>query len=537
MLGANYQLSIDALPVSVAIYKLTENGEFVFVDFNNKAESLCNISRDTLIGKNVTDAFPGIEEMGLLDVFKRVHETGEEETLDIGMYEDSYISGWRKNVVSKLPDGNIITMYEDIDANDKYIKKFDELLHKKTQSIQNYTKDIEYQLSELQRQKLYLEKSQRIASIGVWELDVVNNTLYWSDEIYRIFDLDRTMFEPSYENLLSAIHPDDRDILNKEYTSSISEKRDYYCDHRIIRKDGTLSYVEERGEHTFDENGEVLKTVGVILDVSTRKELEMMLVSVNKDLDKRVKEEIEKNRLQAQHIQEQSRLAQMGEMISMIAHQWRQPLGAISSTAVNLKLKLQLEAFDLNSKEGIIEASEYFLKRLDNINDFVKNLTVTIDDFRDFYKPNKQSVSIKLEDVISKALNVIEASLLSNNIEIIKEYSSDDYIDLYDSEMMQVILNLFKNSQDNFREKKTKRPYIKIIIEDKTISICDNGGGIKENIIEKIFDPYFSTKSAKNGTGLGLYMSQTIVHEHHGGILSVFNTEDGVCFKIDLGVS
>ncbi|MEN8303143.1 MAG: HAMP domain-containing sensor histidine kinase [Campylobacterota bacterium] len=255
----------------------------------------------------------------------------------------------------------------------------------------------------------------------------------------------------------------------------------------------------------------------------------------NEKLRTEVQIEVEKNRKKEQHLIQQSRLAQMGEMISMIAHQWRQPLGAISTTTANLQMKIELQEFALDTKEGIDESNRYFLQRLKNINGFVHNLTTTIDDFRNFYKPNKKSVTITLEKVVLKSLNIIKASLINDNIEIIEKYNSKEGIEMYDSEMMQVVLNILKNSQDNFKEKNIKYPQIRITIQDRSISIYDNGGGIPEDIIEKIFDPYFSTKDEKNGTGLGLYMSKIIVEEHHNGKLEVENKDDGVCFSIELG--
>ncbi len=274
---------------------------------------------------------------------------------------------------------------------------------------------------------------------------------------------------------------------------------------------------------------------GVWRDISKRKEAEFQLESLNTTLEKRVKAEIEKNRLSDQKLLQHSRLAQMGEMISMIAHQWRQPLSAISSTSLNLKLKLELEIFKLDSKEGVDECSDYFLKRLEDVEEYVQSLTHTIDDFRNFYKPNKKSVTISLEEIINRSLHIIQASLKNDNIEIQKVYHAKEPMKIFDSELMQVILNLLKNAQDNFKEKQIKNPYIKITTQEQFISICDNGGGIPKAILEKIFDPYFSTKDEKNGTGLGLYMSKIIVEDHHKGRLHVSNTNDGVCFTIQLG--
>ena len=253
-----------------------------------------------------------------------------------------------------------------------------------------------------------------------------------------------------------------------------------------------------------------------------------------------LEEETKKNQQQEKAMIEQSRLAQMGEMISMIAHQWRQPLGAIASTTVNLQMKLELEAFDFSTEDGIEEAKEYFKQRFVNIEEYVQSLTTTIDDFRNFYKPNKEMVVTTLESVIDKALKIITSSLEDQGIKLICNYDAKDTIKLYDNEMMQVILNILKNAQDNFIEKEIENPEITITTNDKSIIVCDNGGGIPEGIIEKIFDPYFSTKDEKNGTGLGLYMSKTIIENHHNGKLSVVNKNDtkgrsvGACFTIEV---
>ena len=247
----------------------------------------------------------------------------------------------------------------------------------------------------------------------------------------------------------------------------------------------------------------------------------------------------EKIKKQEEFILSQSRNAAMGEMISMIAHQWRQPLGTISSISINLKMQSELANFDLEQKEEAKKYEAYINKGLDDIDELVQNLTVTIDDFRDFYKPNKESANIEIMKVVNKSLNIIKSSIISDNVNIIEEYNCKSKMYMYENEMMQVILNILKNAQDNFREKQIENPFIKIKTYEENdklrLEICDNGGGIPEDIIEKIFDPYFSTKDEKNGTGLGLYMSKTIVEEHHNGKLSAKNIDDGVCFSIELG--
>ena len=278
-------------------------------------------------------------------------------------------------------------------------------------------------------------------------------------------------------------------------------------------------------------------------DVNSNLELEVdaktkELQELNKNLENKIKEAIVEIEQKSKMLEQHSRMAQMGEMISMIAHQWRQPLGAISAVCIDLRIKMELEDYDLQTKKGQESFVEYVDASLVNISDFVQNLTTTVDDFRNFYRPDKQVDPIIVNDIIDKSLNVIIASLVSSGVVIHKNYKSTQVLKIYKNELMQVVLNLFKNAQDNFKDKKTIEPKIDIVTYDKDsftyIKIYDNGGGIKENIIDKIFDPYFSTKDEKNGTGLGLYMSKTIIEEHHKGSLYAENIYDGVCFVIKL---
>jgi len=152
-------------------------------------------------------------------------------------------------------------------------------------------------------------------------------------------------------------------------------------------------------------------------------------------------------------------------------------------------------------------------------------------EFQNFYKPDKKQKILSINEPIQKSLDIIRATAISNGIEIIESYESKEKLPIFDSELMQVFLNILKNAQDNFKEKDTQSAKIKIKTTDIEsgikVEICDNGGGIGEDIIVKIFDPYFSTKNEKNGTGLGLYMSKTIVEEHHNGKLSVFSHLSG----------
>ena len=271
------------------------------------------------------------------------------------------------------------------------------------------------------------------------------------------------------------------------------------------------------------------------------KELEMETSKVkelNETLEQRVSEEVDKNREKDKTMLHQSRLAQMGEMISMIAHQWRQPLTAISATAIELKMKIEFDDFNLDNKDEQQQCKDEFLEELTSVEQYVQNLTNTIDDFRDFYKPHKNKLKESINRPIKKSLSVVKNSIKSDQITLNEDYNSINAIDIFDNELMQVFLNILKNAQDNFKSKNMPNKTISINTQDidnkVIVKITDNGGGIPEDILPNIFDPYFSTKHEKNGTGLGLYMSKIIVEEHHNGKLEAENTNQGVCFKIVL---
>jgi signal transduction histidine kinase len=301
------------------------------------------------------------------------------------------------------------------------------------------------------------------------------------------------------EDCIKYIFKDDMPKIQKAFHKHIQDKKDFIVTHRIVTGDNHSKYIEQRCETTFDDEGNALVSVGTAQDISERKFLEKQLL-------------------------EQVRLAQMGEMISMIAHQWRQPLNAISSTSTALNLKAEFN--DLDKK--------FVIKSTNNISRYSQHLSNTIDDFRDFFKVNKEKKSIKYNDIINNVLNIVETSVLNKNILIKKELNSDIEFYTYSSELKQVILNLIKNAEDILLEKNIENPWIKIQTNNNILKISDNGGGVPTDIIDSIFDPYFSTKLKKDGTGLGLYMSKTIIEEHCSGTLTVSNDENGAIFTIEL---
>ena len=247
-------------------------------------------------------------------------------------------------------------------------------------------------------------------------------------------------------------------------------------------------------------------------------------------LKRRIKIEIDKNREKDKHLFHQSRLAQMGEMTSMIAHQWRQPLGNINNIITVTQLDFMTTQKKINKN--------YINQQFEQIQKQVKFLSSTIDDFRNFYRPSKDKELISLCDCVKECLTLIGKELSDkHNITIDIQYLNTEEINIHKNEVVQVILNILNNSKDNFKIKNIQHSIIKIVTKQENdkyiLSICDNGGGIINDTLPNIFDPYFSTKDEKNNTGLGLYMSKMIIEEHHNGKLSVKNIANGVCFNME----
>jgi signal transduction histidine kinase len=248
-------------------------------------------------------------------------------------------------------------------------------------------------------------------------------------------------------------------------------------------------------------------------------------------LKKKIEKEVTKNKEQQLLLMQQSRLAQMGEMVSMIAHQWRQPLNNLS--LVNQLLLSKYTKGKLND-----DAISYFKE---NSKKQITLMSNTIDDFRNFFKAEKKEVVFQVNDIIEQILEILEPMYSNHQIktQFIVDKSLSYEIKNYPNVLSQAILNLLNNAKDALSEKEDvseKKIVIELYKKDNNvyIEIKDNAGGIAPDIIDKIFDPYFSTKEKKNGTGLGLYMSKMLLEEQLGGTISVHNENAGANFIIIL---
>jgi len=287
-------------------------------------------------------------------------------------------------------------------------------------------------------------------------------------------------------------------------------------------------YYEVIGSYYLINNREVF--LMIFKDISKFESAIRSERSINALLKDRVDVEVERNRKQQTMIMQQSRLAQMGEMIGMIAHQWRQPLNVLS---------INIENLEDDYNDGLINKNfiDSFIKQQSETIEFMSR---TIDNFRTFFEPERGQERLLLTRPIKRVLEMMKVSMVSKGIDIICECDVNYKLMMYENEIMQVVMNILQNSEDSLIERGVTEPRVKILTTKENdyliIEISDNGGGVSDSIIDKIFDPYFSTKKDKNGTGLGLYMSKIMIEEHSGGILSVKNNHEGAIFTIRLKI-
>ncbi|MBF0342653.1 MAG: PAS domain S-box protein [Nitrospirae bacterium] len=301
------------------------------------------------------------------------------------------------------------------------------------------------------------------------------------------------------------------------------------------RKDGSLFNVEINVKYIAIETNHYM--VAVARDISERKRYEnellkttQQLEELNMTLKERVEQEVEKNRLKDVLMYEQSRHAALGELLVNIAHHWRQPLCAIGIMVQDIEDAYMYDELD----------KEYIERSVKTMMNELTGLSKTLDDFKSFYVTDKSKVWFSLAASVEKSVSLMRDYLKSSDTTI--DFDVDDKITLYGypNEFSQVILNLLTNIKDVFEERKITNGIIRVTAyqgsqaEGVTLTISDNGGGVRDDILEKIFDPYFTTKEKSRGTGLGLYAARVIIEKYMNGTITAVNTAEGCEFRIKL---
>jgi PAS domain S-box-containing protein len=367
-------------------------------------------------------------------------------------------------------------------------------------------------LEALATEHARLTRSQKIARLGSWHLDLTNDTLDWSDEIFEIFEIDQERFGASYDAFLNLLHEEDRERVNAAYLKSLDDKEPYSIEHRLKMPDGRVKYVREECVSEFDEEGRALYSEGTVQDIT-----EQVLL-------KRENEERQKM------LSQQAKMAQMGEMLSNIAHQWKQPLAQLNSIVIDMDRVYGSPEFD----------RDYFSGRLDRIEELTLYMSETIEQFRNFFDPEKAKEAFPAEAPIQTVLALLQPVIKSSGIRIVMGKSPSIYVSNFKQELVQVLLILISNAMEALETSDTPAPMVSIEVKsDKgklSYAIRDNGPGIPPENFDRIFEPYFTTKSETGGTGLGLYLAKMIVESSLEGSLKLTSTPEGTEFVITLSL-
>jgi len=319
-------------------------------------------------------------------------------------------------------------------------------------------------------------------------------------------------------------HPDTPKEQMRELWETIESKRVWHGTIANKTKAGTTFYRDTFIIPILDDQNEIVEYLDMRIDITEIKNYLNII-------QQKVNETTTELEAKQQQLIAQSRSAALGEMLDNIAHQWRQPIGAINNAIINAEFALELGNMDLDD----------VLKTFQQISQYTLFLSRTIDDFRNFSNPNHDSVIFTVHNAIEQTINIIDGAYKMNNIQLV--YDSDDTTQIMQicgpqGEFSQVILNILGNSRDAIKEKKIAQGIVTITLnqhEDMIIlSMSDNAGGIPEEVLPKIFDPYFTTKSKVEGTGIGLYMSKTIIEKHFNGNIKADNTQQGAIFTISI---
>jgi PAS domain S-box-containing protein len=274
------------------------------------------------------------------------------------------------------------------------------------------------------------------------------------------------------------------------------------------------------------------KAIQLEEEIGERQRAQEELQLLNNTLEQRISESVNQLRQKDELLIQQNRLAAMGELLNNIAHQWRQPLN-------NIAVYIQTMQYLRKAGELTDEEMDQDIKAVMEI---LQYMSQTIDDFRGFFVRDRTATNeFPLGPTIAKALSIVNPALTANNIraELLKDDREDVRITGYPNEFAQVLMNIIYNARDILVEREIADPQIEIMVTHRNqqaiVTIRDNGGGIAPEALPHIFDPYFTTKGPTKGTGIGLYMSKTIIEKNMGGTLTAHNTEQGAEFRIELG--
>ena len=438
---------------------------------------------------------------GTYKAFLKLIHPDDRQRVDTS-HQESFLTGRGHQLEYRvpLPDGTERIIYEESRV---FLDDLDNPL--KVRGIaQDITerKKVEESLRHGERE---LSIAQKIGKMGNWVYDIEKNELWWSDEVYRIFGLNSKKFNASYQAFLNSVHPEDREFVDRANTKVMKNKKVYSIDHRIVLPDGTIRTVHQECKTFYNEQGKPTKLRGIIQDISERKLAEEKLKAYQKQLSHAEK------------------LSSIGRLSGSIAHEINNPLFGIRNVLERTKMCVPLK-----------ETDEQFIDMAISETDRIAKLTRRLNKFFSPIRENKESVQINqiLEDMVLLSQKELE----DRNICIKTHYSNVlPGVSAYPDQIKQVALNLFQNAMDAIPETGGEIT-LSTHHQDSHLyfTVKDNGIGMNEETRKDIFEPFFTTKSKAEGTGLGLWVTHSIVQSHGGNIEVSSQCGKGTSFTVSL---
>ncbi|MBW4513392.1 MAG: PAS domain S-box protein [Scytonematopsis contorta HA4267-MV1] len=525
---------IEQTPIGVMEF----NPQGEFIEWNPAAEKIFGYTKDEVRGQTFKLIVPESGRTKIGEIGKAVlANAGGTYNLNENITKDGkiIICEWHNSSLVDA-DGNVVgvvSMVLDITE-----RKEDE--------------------AELQHSKHLLEEAQRIANIGNWEFDVATKTVTWSNETFRIFGLETGQPVPPPSESILMYHPDDRALVQFVRSKAAKEGKASDIEARIFRPDGSQRNINLKVEPIINDQGEIVRVMGTILDITARKQVEAQLRKQTQELQQAL-DQLQRTQIQ---LVQTEKMSSLGQLVAGIAHEINNPTSFIYGNLCHADEYIQdilglIKLYQQNNPQPESHIRKFakkieidFLmedlpKLMDSMKNGAERIRCIVLSLRNFSRLDEAEMkAVDIHEGLDSTLMILQHRFKANGsgseIQIIKEYAKLPLVECYAGQLNQVFINILTNAVDALEESfvnsrlsfvdktSNSNPQIHIYTEltqDNTakISIYDNGYGIPENTIKRLFDPFFTTKPVGKGTGMGLSVSYQIITEKHHGSLQCFS--------------
>ncbi len=385
--------------------------------------------------------------------------------------------------------------------------------------LRRYNTQLHHTHERLKRLKERYELAIIASNDGLWDTNFKTHKTFFSQKWLDILGYKPGEIQ-SFEAWFSLMHPDDTQRVQATFDEhrQVPHSNPMICEYRLRTKAGAYKWLLGRGKVFWDNNGDPLRLMMMSTDISEQK-------AASEHLSQLVQKEVAKNEEKQRLLIQQNKLAAMGEMIGSIAHQWRQPLNNITLILHFVRDNVDNPDFGKAMLEKYVQKAK---KQIDYMSD-------TIDDFRNFYQPSKNKANFDVAKAINSTHAIMQTQFEKNSIKTTLSGNSFTIMG-YENEFRQAILNILSNAKDAIlsqrKQKKTDTGEVRIRLDEHRIQISNNGGQASPEVLERMFEPYFTTKFEDKGTGIGLYMTRTIIEKNMDGLITAANIHNGVEFTI-----